>query len=154
MYAKFLWNVRTNQNTSYWCCQRCQWLTCPSPSCCRNGHGESSSSSQTYPLTMLMYPLSVHTCPYGLSSDYQNSRYLSLKCLRCRSVPVVIFIFAANIVINPLPCKQNAITSLVKERKSMILLYGENLIVVQPSLLGKQLKKIIMKQMELCLVEE
>jgi hypothetical protein len=42
----------------------------------------------------------------------------------------------------------------VKERKSMILLYGENHKVLPPSLLGEQLKKNIMKQMELCLVEE
>ena len=40
-----------------------------------------------------------------------------------------------------------------RELRGKILLYGENLEVVQPLLLREQLKEIVMKQMELYMVE-
>jgi predicted DNA-binding transcriptional regulator YafY len=40
-----------------------------------------------------------------------------------------------------------------RELRGKILLYGENLEVVQPLLLREQIKEIIMKQMELYLVQ-
>jgi len=42
---------------------------------------------------------------------------------------------------------------LNRELRGRILLYGENLEVVQPLLLREQLKEIVMKQMELYMVE-